>query len=127
MKFDTLYYPYASRRNLVYGHRGMVASSHPLATQAGLHILHEGGNAVDAAVAIAYILSVEIFITILILAINLVFTIKFATIYIICVVTKVARVFPANQIARRNFVIFSVFNHFMASTSRFVNKFFSAV
>ena len=40
MKFDTLYYPYASRRNLVYGHRGMVASSHPLATQAGLHVLH---------------------------------------------------------------------------------------
>lgn len=58
MKYDTLYYPYASRRNLVYGHRGMVASSHPLATQAGLHVLHEGGNAVDAALAVAAALTV---------------------------------------------------------------------
>ncbi len=33
--FDPQYYPYASRRHLLYGHRGMVASSHPLATQAG--------------------------------------------------------------------------------------------
>ena len=56
--FDPQYYPFASRRNLVYGHRGMVASSHPLATQAGLSVLHKGGNAVDAALAVAAALTV---------------------------------------------------------------------
>jgi gamma-glutamyltranspeptidase/glutathione hydrolase len=36
----------------------MVASSHPLVTQAGLRVLHQGGNAVDAALAMAAIASV---------------------------------------------------------------------
>ena len=35
----------------VYATRGMVACAHYLATQAGLHILTQGGNAIDAAIA----------------------------------------------------------------------------
>ncbi len=38
--------------------RGMVASAHPLATQAGLDALKSGGNAIDAAVAVGLTLGV---------------------------------------------------------------------
>jgi gamma-glutamyltranspeptidase/glutathione hydrolase len=38
--------------------RGMVASGHPLATDAGLRVLQTGGNAVDAAVAVGLMLGV---------------------------------------------------------------------
>lgn len=48
----------AAQRSVVMGTRGMVASSQPLATQAGLRILLKGGNAVDAAVAMLATLSV---------------------------------------------------------------------
>lgn len=37
---------------------GMVTTSQPLATQAGVHVLREGGNAVDAAIATAATLAV---------------------------------------------------------------------
>ena len=50
--------PFASRRSAVLGTRGLCASSQPLATEAGLRTLQRGGNAADAAVAMAAALAV---------------------------------------------------------------------
>ncbi|HOG45641.1 MAG TPA: gamma-glutamyltransferase [Anaerolineae bacterium] len=47
-----------SHRSVVMANRGMVATSQPLAAQAGLRVLQEGGNAIDAAVTAAAVLGV---------------------------------------------------------------------
>lgn len=58
LKFDPNYHKYPSKRNLVFGHKGMVSTSHPIASQAGLSVMKAGGNAFDAAIAAAAALTV---------------------------------------------------------------------
>ena len=53
-------FSFTSRRSPVYGRNGIVATSQPFATAAGLEILAKGGNAADAAVAAGAALNVPL-------------------------------------------------------------------
>ncbi|KAJ3565458.1 hypothetical protein NP233_g7621 [Leucocoprinus birnbaumii] len=62
--WDKVNYPelnfqrFPSRRSVVYGTKGVVSCSQPLAAEAGLEVLRKGGNAADAAVATSAALNV---------------------------------------------------------------------
>ena len=49
---------YGTENNIATGNDGMVVSAHPLASEVGLDILNSGGNAIDAAIAMQYALTV---------------------------------------------------------------------
>lgn len=50
---DPRFIPFPSRRSVVHSTNGIVACTQPLAAVAGQRILRDGGNAADAAVAVA--------------------------------------------------------------------------
>jgi len=52
-EFDPKRYSYPSHRNVVYARRAMACTSVPLGAQIGLDVMKAGGNAMDAAVAMA--------------------------------------------------------------------------
>jgi gamma-glutamyltranspeptidase / glutathione hydrolase len=55
---DKVLFPFVSRRSVVHSTKGIISSTQPLANEAGYRILAKGGNAADAAVAVAAALNV---------------------------------------------------------------------
>ena len=53
LNFDYNRYSYSSRRNIVFARKGMACSCVPLASQVGIDTMKRGGNAMDAAIAMA--------------------------------------------------------------------------
>lgn len=53
VNFNPMRHKYTSVRNVIYAKNGMVASTQPLASSIGIEAIKKGGNAIDAAVAIA--------------------------------------------------------------------------
>ena len=51
--FDAQKYSYPSHRNVVYARRAMACTTVPQSAQIGLEVMRKGGNAIDAAVAMA--------------------------------------------------------------------------
>jgi len=60
LAFSLVFAPsvHAAERGMVVARNGMAASMHPLASKIGIGVLERGGNAADAAIAMAAVLSV---------------------------------------------------------------------
>lgn len=58
MNNNFLHHPHPAKRVTTFAKKGMVATSQPLAAEAGRDILKQGGNAIDAAIATAAALTV---------------------------------------------------------------------
>lgn len=54
---ELIFQKFSSRRSVVYGTKGVVSSSQPLATEAGLEVLRKGGNAGMDTITAIYIYS----------------------------------------------------------------------
>ncbi|KAK6500401.1 hypothetical protein TWF481_010745 [Arthrobotrys musiformis] len=52
------FFKFQARRSVVHSTKGIVSSTSPLASQAGIKILEKGGNAADATIAVAAALNV---------------------------------------------------------------------
>lgn len=53
LNYDVMKYAYASHRNVVFANKGMCCSASPIASNVGIEVMKKGGNAIDAALAMA--------------------------------------------------------------------------